>query len=206
MRSRTKFAAMVVFSAAFALLFSSATLYAQNPPGPKGGPGAGKKGNPPGPRGGPGAGSRFQEGNPLGPKGGPGAGEEFSEGEYLEGGEGGGEYGQPPGRRARRNKAAVDRPWEEMADTNNDGYVDQTEINQWNNRKRDRDNNPPGPQGGEGTNWENPPGPKGGPGAGPEFKKGNPPGPRGGPGAGKKGNPPGPRGGPGAGPAKRGGG
>ena len=31
----------------------------------------------------------------------------------------------------------------------------------------DIDNNPPGPAGGRGTNWENPPGPKGGPGASP---------------------------------------
>ena len=30
------------------------------------------------------------------------------------------------------------------------------------------DNNPPGPRGGEGTNWENRPGPQGGPGAGPD--------------------------------------
>ena len=33
---------------------------------------------------------------------------------------------------------------------------------------RDKDNNPPGPRGGPGTNWENPPGPKGGPGVGPK--------------------------------------
>jgi hypothetical protein len=32
----------------------------------------------------------------------------------------------------------------------------------------DRDNNPPGPRGGRGTNWENPPGPAGGPGASPD--------------------------------------
>ena len=32
----------------------------------------------------------------------------------------------------------------------------------------DRDNNPPGPAGGRGTNWENPPGPAGGPGASPD--------------------------------------
>jgi hypothetical protein len=32
---------------------------------------------------------------------------------------------------------------------------------------KDRDNNPPGPRGGAGTNWENPPGPRGGPGASP---------------------------------------
>ena len=34
----------------------------------------------------------------------------------------------------------------------------------------DRDNNPPGPRGGPGTNWENPPGPRGGPGASPDAK------------------------------------
>jgi Spy/CpxP family protein refolding chaperone len=32
----------------------------------------------------------------------------------------------------------------------------------------DRDDNPPGPKGGPGTNWENPPGPQGGPSAGPD--------------------------------------
>ena len=35
---------------------------------------------------------------------------------------------------------------------------------------RDRDNNPPGPVGGRGTNWENPPGWKGGPGASPDKR------------------------------------
>ncbi|MDD5561265.1 MAG: hypothetical protein PHT50_03935 [Candidatus Omnitrophica bacterium] len=70
---------------------------------------------------------------------------------------------------------------------------------------KDRDNNPPGPKGGPGTNWENPPGPKGGPGAGldgkPRFDRdNNPPGPKGGPGTNWE-NPPGPKGGPGAGPA-----
>lgn len=34
----------------------------------------------------------------------------------------------------------------------------------------DRDNNPPGPRGGRGTNWENPPGPRGGPGASPDRR------------------------------------
>ena len=33
--------------------------------------------------------------------------------------------------------------------------------------KLDKDNNPPGPKGGPGTNWENPAGPKGGAGASP---------------------------------------
>jgi hypothetical protein len=68
---------------------------------------------------------------------------------------------------------------------------------------KDKDNNPPGPAGGPGTNWENPPGPAGGPGAGPDVRGPyhhhsqfckkhpwhkkchyNPPGPAGGPGAG----------------------
>lgn len=35
---------------------------------------------------------------------------------------------------------------------------------------RDRDNNPPGPAGGPGTNWENPPGWRGGPGASPDYR------------------------------------
>ncbi len=76
----------------------------------------------------------------------------------------------------------------------------------------DPDNNPPGPRGGAGTNWENPPGPRGGPGASPDAKPwrpwiirklfdndNNPPGPRGGRGTNWE-NPPGPRGGPGASP------
>lgn len=70
--------------------------------------------------------------------------------------------------------------------------------------RRDRDNNPPGPLGGRGTNWENPRGPVGGPGASPDRHwrrdhDGNPPGPVGGPGTNWE-NPPGPWGGPGASP------
>ncbi|EME3308206.1 hypothetical protein D7U93_11515 [Stenotrophomonas maltophilia] len=41
----------------------------------------------------------------------------------------------------------------------------------WNQGRRcwmDIDNNPPGPAGGRGTNWENPPGWRGGPGASPD--------------------------------------
>jgi hypothetical protein len=34
----------------------------------------------------------------------------------------------------------------------------------------DRDDNPPGPRGGPGTNWENPPGPRGGPGTSPDRR------------------------------------
>lgn len=72
---------------------------------------------------------------------------------------------------------------------------------------RDRDNNPPGPAGGPGTNWENPPGPRGGPGTSADrpcrwyhFRRcdrdNNPPGPAGGAGTNWE-NPPGPAGGPG---------
>lgn len=77
---------------------------------------------------------------------------------------------------------------------------------------RDWDNNPPGPRGGPGTNWENPPGWRGGPGASPDRhwhrhhwvvdRDNNPPGPRGGPGTNWE-NPPGWRGGPGASPDRR---
>ena len=101
-----------------------------------------KDNNPPGPAGG--EGTNWE--NPAGPVGGPGA--------------------SPEGN--TENRAAVDKRWEKRADANKDGVVDEVEINQWKNRPRgDRDNNPPGPKGGEGTNWENPAGPVGGPGASP---------------------------------------
>ena len=86
---------------------------------------------------------------------------------------------------------------------------------------RDWDNNPPGPVGGRGTNWENPPGWRGGPGASPNRhgvwravrpryyyrpiridRDNNPPGPIGGRGTNWE-NPPGPRGGWGASPNRR---
>ena len=73
---------------------------------------------------------------------------------------------------------------------------------------KDKDNNPPGPRGGKGTNWENPKGPVGGPGAGPDHRPfqdtdTNPPGPRGGEGTDWE-NPAGPVGGPGTGPNRSG--
>ncbi|MCX5669061.1 MAG: hypothetical protein NTX89_02945 [Candidatus Omnitrophica bacterium] len=69
-------------------------------------------------------------------------------------------------------------------------------------------NNPPGPMGGPGTNWENPPGPMGGPGTSPNVKPrldrdNNPPGPKGGAGTNWE-NKPGPQGGPGASPNRPG--
>ena len=73
--------------------------------------------------------------------------------------------------------------------------------------KLDKDNNPPGPVGGPGTNWENPPGPVGGPGTSPDRRlrldrDNNPPGPKGGLGTNWE-NPPGPKGGPSASPNRR---
>ncbi|CAG0974361.1 hypothetical protein MYXO_01478 [Myxococcaceae bacterium] len=74
----------------------------------------------------------------------------------------------------------------------------------------DRDDNPPGPGGGPGTNWENRPGPRGGAGASPNLfhrphridRDNNPPGRVGGPGTNWE-NPKGPIGGPGASPDRR---
>ncbi|MDD5487764.1 MAG: hypothetical protein PHH49_02230, partial [Candidatus Omnitrophica bacterium] len=86
-------------------------------------------------------------------------------------------------------------------DRNDDGTVDRKEKMM--ERKWDKENNPPGPKGGPGTNWENKPGPQGGPGASPDVRKrdndNNPPGPKGGPGTNWE-NKPGPQGGPGASP------
>ena len=77
-----------------------------NPPGPKGGPGAGprfKKGvNPPGAKGGPGAGPRFKKGNPPGPKGGPGKGKGLRGGGSHPSGKGGG--GHPSGKKGGAKK------------------------------------------------------------------------------------------------------
>ncbi|MFA6350446.1 MAG: hypothetical protein WCY12_05950, partial [Candidatus Omnitrophota bacterium] len=67
-----------------------------------------------------------------------------------------------------KDKSEVDTGWERRADVNNDGVVEQAEVDRWKERPVDKDNNPPGPEGGAGTNWENPPGPKGGPGASPD--------------------------------------
>ena len=93
------------------------------------------------------------------------------------------------------------------ADSNHDGTVDDFEKKQAMDRgiiHWDKDNNPPGPIGGVGTNWENPPGPVGGLGTSPDKRRvyhhdkdNNPPGPTGGKGTNWE-NPPGPAGGKGA--------
>ena len=59
-------------------------------------------------------------------------------------------------------------------DANRDGTVDSAERarDARGRGNRDKDNNPPGPRGGPGTNWENRPGPQGGPGASP-HRSGN---------------------------------
>lgn len=104
--------------------------------------------NPPGPRGGPG--TNWE--NPPGPRGGPGA--------------------SPDRRRIIVRGQAHDfvlRPG---------GYYFHVSYGYWhprhgwwNQRARcwyDRDDNPPGPLGGPGTNWENPPGWRGDPGTSPD--------------------------------------
>jgi hypothetical protein len=103
--------------------------------------------NPPGPRGGPG--TNWE--NPPGPRGGPGA---------------------SPNRIYRVNGVGytfVPRHHTYFFNANY-GYFHPTK-GWWNQARRcwnDRDNNPPGPRGGRGTNWENPPGVRGGPGASPD--------------------------------------
>lgn len=104
--------------------------------------------NPPGPRGGPG--TNWE--NPPGWRGGPGA--------------------SPDHRFYRHGK---DRIRFVLRD---DGYYFNDRYGYWHPRYgfwnqgrhcwNDRDDNPPGPRGGPGTNWENPPGPRGGPGASPD--------------------------------------
>ena len=97
--------------------------------------------NPPGPAGGPG--TNWE--NPPGPRGGPGA---------------------SPDRRLsaeQRERLRAMSPAERHALMQN-----------WRQKngdcRRDRDDNPPGPRGGPGTNWENPPGPRGGPGTSPDRR------------------------------------
>ncbi len=103
-------------------------------------------------------------------------------------------------------------------DQNGDGKVDPVEMKRAHQLRQemrqgnDNDNNPPGLQGGPGTNWENRPGPQGGPGASQDYQgqgnngngygprrdfDNNPPGMRGGAGTNWE-NRPGPQGGPGA--------
>lgn len=105
-------------------------------------------GNPPGPRGGPG--TNWE--NPPGWRGGPGASPNYRVYHWH-----GGRY--------RFNR--VDRGYYYSVRF---GYW-HPHYGWWNQRARcwfDRDDNPPGPRGGPGTNWENPPGWRGGPGASPD--------------------------------------
>ena len=103
-------------------------------------------GNPPGPRGGPG--TNWE--NPPGWRGGPGASPDRR-------------YYHWHGQRIEfvyRNGYYYHPAY---------GYY-HPRYGWWNQAARcwlDNDNNPPGPRGGRGTNWENPPGWKGGPGASP---------------------------------------
>jgi hypothetical protein len=109
--------------------------------------------NPPGPAGGPGTNWR----NPPGPVGGPGASRHHWNPPGPIGGPGAGPYW--------RNRGPG--PYAYYA------YAGTTRL-YWHPQgfwcRFDRDDNPPGPRGGRGTNWENLPGPRGGRGASPNSR------------------------------------
>lgn len=69
----------------------------------------------------------------------------------------------------RENVQDMQQDKKEMKDARQELRQDIKEARQEGNLppRRDGGNNPPGPRGGPGTNWENPPGPVGGPGASP---------------------------------------
>lgn len=103
--------------------------------------------NPPGPRGGPG--TNWE--NPPGPRGGPGASPDRRDNErYLMH-----HMSRHDWQRFQHMRMEERRNFCRMRHI----HMDRCAI--------DRHDNPPGPRGGPGTNWENPPGPRGGPGASP---------------------------------------
>ena len=96
--------------------------------------------------------------------------------------------GRQEKREEKREKFLENHPkLQEKMDGNGDGTVDKTEFKQgrekfqerreqrkeYRREHKDYDNNPPGPRGGSGTNWENRPGPQGGSGASPDRQDGN---------------------------------
>jgi len=103
--------------------------------------------NPPGPHGGPG--TNWE--NPPGWRGGPGA--------------------SPDRRYYRWHGKRVEFRYRDGYYYNRAYGYYHPRYGWWNQRAKcwfDRDDNPPGPRGGPGTNWENPPGWRGGPGASPD--------------------------------------
>ncbi len=159
-----------------------------NPPGPKGGPGSNWE-NPPGPQGGAGAGPDRSAINPPGPVGGPAHGPLVDKDNNPPG------PGKPPLPQVLRNadtngdgvvdvaeKKQAYELWKEKYAQHPPETPPGVPPADWKKQmppglaKRsgppiDKDNNPPGPAGGAGTNWENPPGKKGGPGASPDKKR-----------------------------------
>lgn len=153
-----------------------------NPPGPRGGQGSNwekndfkrrdNDNNPPGPRGGQGSNwekndykRRDNDNNPPGPRGGQGS--NWEKNDYKNGRENSKEF-------LENHPKLADK-----LDKNDDGKVDRTERRAGYEHMKeksgyDKDNNPPGPKGGQGTNWENRPGQQGGQGASPDFKRERP--------------------------------
>jgi Spy/CpxP family protein refolding chaperone len=99
--------------------------------------------NPPGQAGG--AGTNWE--NPPGPAGGPGTSPDF----------------RPQLTPEQREKLRAMTPEQRRE------FFERLRENRQ-DRRADRDGNPPGPVGGAGTNWENPRGPAGGPGASPDLR------------------------------------
>jgi Spy/CpxP family protein refolding chaperone len=97
--------------------------------------------------------------NPPGPTGGPGTNWENRPG--TQGGPGASPDRRPHLSPEQREKVKAMSPDERKAFMQN-LRAKRAQM------PRDRDNNPPGPAGGPGTNWENRPGPQGGPGARPD--------------------------------------
>jgi len=106
--------------------------------------------NPPGPAGGPG--TNWE--NPPGPAGGPGASRDLRHHHR---------WLQTQMTRAEWQAFMAMKAAERYA------FCDKKRI-PFDRCRYDRDDNPPGPAGGPGTNWENPPGPAGGPGASPDRR------------------------------------
>ena len=186
MRTKMKIASLagILSFAALAVLCPLQALAVDpdgNPPGPVGGPGTNWE-NPPGHKGGRGASPDrakwFQRGFGRWLNNHP---------EYVEKYDANKNGKLDPAEKKEAKKAWKDdrsEKWlekhpkaKEKWDANKDGVLDDTEKQEaqkhWNERhmwkwRRDPDNNPPGPRGGPGTNWENPRGPKGGKGASPD--------------------------------------
>ncbi|MFA5146923.1 MAG: hypothetical protein WC515_06105 [Candidatus Omnitrophota bacterium] len=123
---------IVIFLSGAVLLLFGAPLYAANPPGPKGGPGAGPK---------PGKAKVDTKWENAADRNNDGVvgkveAKQWKNRHRVKDGVGDTMVsGESPGQGVAE-KAEVNTAWERAADTNNDGIVDNVEIEQWRNRPR----------------------------------------------------------------------